>query len=76
MRYQDLGDLQEDARIDQIGQRAMMGGVIAFVTDADPGKADRYIAKLAAKFPQVKVIERFNGPVAGTVSVKVGIPKG
>lgn len=73
--YADLGDFEEDQRIDAIGHMAMAHGkTVAFVTDADPGKADRYIRKLQERFPGIRVIERFDGPVAGTVSVKVGPP--
>lgn len=75
MRYADLGVLDEDKRIDIIGARAMkLGQTVAFVTDADPGKADRYISKLQAKFPGIVVLGRFNGPVPNTVTVKVGPP--
>lgn len=73
--YADLGDFEEDQRIGTIGLAAMAHGqTVAFVTDDDPGKADRYIRKLKERFPGISVIERFNGPVAGTVTVKVGPP--
>ncbi len=49
----------------------MKGLTVAFITDSDPGKADRYISKLLKKFPGLKVLERFDGPVPNTVSVKV-----
>lgn len=70
-RYVDLGDEQEDARIEAIGRSAMQGGSIAFITDDEPGKADRYVAKLKAKFPQIIEVGRFNGPAPQTVTVKV-----
>lgn len=69
--YLDLGDMDEERRIDMIGQAAAAGNVVAFVTDADPGKADRYVKKLLGRFPTLRVVERFAGPVAGTVTVKV-----
>lgn len=47
---------------------------VGFVVDADPGKADRYIAKLKEKFPGIVVLGKFAGPVKNTVSVKVGPP--
>jgi|GEM_PF-3298266 len=71
--YVDMGDLDEDSRIDTIGHYVTQyRKTVAFVTDADPGKADRYIAKLKAKFPGIKIVDFINGPVAGTVTVKVG----
>lgn len=74
-QYADLGDMEEDRRIAIIGDAVMrLGKTAAFIMDADAGKADRYIAKLKAKFPSIVVLARFNGPVPGTVSVKVGPP--
>lgn len=70
--YADLGHLKEDDRIKAIGEAAMRGKTVGFVTDADPGKADRYIAKIKAAFPHVVVIARFAGPVRGAITVKVG----
>lgn len=70
-RFKDMGDHPEDERIDLIGKKAMEGHKVAFITDADPGKADRYIAKLLTKFPALVVFGRFDGPVAGSVTVKV-----
>lgn len=70
--YADVADLEEDKRITLIGETAMKsGGKIAFITDSDPGKADRYIKKLLTRFPQLKVVDRFNGPVANTITVSV-----
>ena len=69
--YEDLGDLPEDRRITQIGQTAMTGKTVAFVTDDDPGKADRYIRKLLARFPDLEEFQRFNGPIPGAITIKV-----
>jgi hypothetical protein len=71
MKYKDLADQPEDDRIRQIGEAAMKGLTVAFVTDADPGKADRYVSKLLKRFPALKVLGRFDGPVENTVTVKV-----
>lgn len=73
-KYADLHSLDEDARITIIGTAAMNGNTVAFVTDSTPGKADRYISKLKAKFPGIVVLSRFDGPVKGAVSIKVGPP--
>jgi hypothetical protein len=70
--YADVADLKEDQRITLIGETAMKsGGEIAFVVDDEPGKADRYIKKLLTKFPQLKVVKRFLGPVKDTETVSV-----
>jgi hypothetical protein len=71
--YVDLYELEEDQRIDQIGHVVQdHGKTAAFITDADPGKSQRYIRKLLAKFPGVEVISKHPGPVPNTVTVKVG----
>jgi hypothetical protein len=48
---------------------------IAFVVDADADnydKADRYIKKLLAKFPELAVTEKLvNAPINGVTTVKV-----
>ena len=70
-RYADIADDPEDRRITKIGQAAMTGKTVAFVTDADPGKPERYIKKLLERFPDLEVFERFDGPIKDTVTVKV-----
>ncbi len=73
--YVDIADFEEDKRIAIIGDMAMKRRQrVAFVTDSDPGKAERYISKLKAKFPGIRIVDFFKGPVAGTVTVKVGPP--
>ncbi len=72
-KYKDVADEPEDERIRQIGEAAMTGKTVAFITDADPGKAERYIQKLLSRFPKLRVVKRFGGPVPGTVSVKVAL---
>ena len=70
--FLDLGDEQEDDRINAIGNAAMSTpGTVAFITDADPGKAERYIAKIKERFPFVRIVARHPGPVKDTVSVIV-----
>lgn len=73
MKYADIADHDEDTRIDIIG-RTVMGQkkTVAFVTDGEPGKAQRYIDKLQSRFPGIRVLEQWNGPVPDTVTVKVG----
>jgi hypothetical protein len=70
--YQDLHNLPEDERIDLIGHYVTKHGLTAaFMVDDTPGKAERYISKLEAKFPDVMVVDRFNGPVKNVITVKV-----
>lgn len=74
--FADIADVDEDKRIDIIGRTVMESQrTVAFVTDSDPGKADRYIKKLQERFPGIVVVERFDGPVANAVTVKVGPPE-
>jgi hypothetical protein len=76
--YADLADLKEDDRITAIGNTVMSGPassadkpmMVAFVVD-DHAKADRYVEKLQKRFPGIRIIDRFDGPVANTVTVRV-----
>ncbi len=65
-------DVPEDDRIKVIGDTAVSGNIVAFIVETDT-KADRYIKKLLLWYPQVEVIKRADGPVKGTVLVKVGL---
>ena len=70
--FSDLYKLKEDDRIDLIGHCAMHKLMtVGFVLE-DDAKAERYIAKLKAKFPQIVIHEK--GPLKGLVMVKVGPP--
>lgn len=72
--FADLGDLDEDERITQIGYAvAVHKMTVAFIVDAVPGKADRYMRKLRERFPdRIRELGRMPGPVANTITVKVG----
>lgn len=73
--YVDLADLDEDRRIEIIGTTIMQqdGKVIGVCVDAEPkDKADRYVRKLQAKFPEVKLIDISNGPVPGVKLLRFG----
>lgn len=73
--YKDIADESEDDRIRQIGEKAMREKLtVGFITDAEEGKADRYIRKLKERFPGIRVMYQGDGPVADTVLVKVGPP--
>ena len=74
-RYADLGDMEEDKRIDLIGHMAMdHRKEVGFVTETEPGKMDRYIRKLKERFPGISVGERRPGPIPDTWFVRVGPP--
>lgn len=80
MIYLDTGDCEEDERIQKIGESLLCLGkvkkdaMIAFVTDSEPPeKVERYISKLLKRFPGIRVVDRFPGPVQGCVSVRMGL---
>lgn len=68
--YVDLGDHDEATRIATIGTRAMLGELVAFIVETGE-KADRYVRKLKQSYPRIVEIDRFDGPVANTISVRV-----
>jgi hypothetical protein len=80
--FADIADFDEDDRIERIGKAVMKAPrssadkpvVVAFVVE-DDAKADRYIKKLQKRFPGIRVIDRFPGPVPDTVSVRMGGPR-
>lgn len=81
--YTDLADLSEDDRIGKIGNFILQNPkkedgspIIVGVTVDDEGgtKAERYIKKLKEKFPSIRVIDRFKGPVANTETIRFGGP--
>lgn len=70
--YTGLFTLQEDERINLMGQHIMESGETAgVVVDRDPPeKIARYIEKLTTRFPMVEVFERGSGPAEGMVFFK------
>jgi len=79
--YIDMYELAEDKRIELIGNTAMCKEhdahrdtpvTVAFIVEDDE-KADRYIKKLQARFPGIRVIERVPY-VANTIAVKLAPP--
>lgn len=69
--FVDIADHAEDCRIRTIGETCVAnpGKKIGFVTDDEPGKADRYIAKLQEFFPGVKT-EKCPSPVPRTILIR------
>jgi hypothetical protein len=73
--FLDLGDLGEDERIRKIGNYVTeLGKVASVVVDDEPGKLLRYVTKLQAWFPGIRILSQGKGPVANTAWVKVGPP--
>ena len=78
--FKDVADHPEDVRIKMIGEKAMNERlIVGFIVDDEKcpiygSKADRYIAKLKEKFPNIAVMGRGKGPVKDTEWVKVGPP--
>lgn len=73
--YLDMAYIEEDDRIRVIGKMVMEGKkTVGFITDSEPGKADRYIEKLRKWFPGIVVMFWGDGPLKDTVTVKVGPP--
>lgn len=71
MNYKDLSELVEDERIKILGEHLMQTDrPVMITTDDVPGKLERYIEKLTARFPLVEVFEQGTGPVAGVVYFK------
>lgn len=73
MKYADLADLDEDTRIKVIAQTAIRTKKTIGIIVEDDAKADRYIEKLTAWYPAIKVIERGPGPIENTIAVKVKV---
>jgi hypothetical protein len=68
--FADLGDHGEDVRIDTIGHAAMNHRKkVAFMTEDEPGKAERYIEKLQERFPGIRITGPRPGPTRGVVMV-------
>jgi hypothetical protein len=74
-QYIDMGDFSEDTRIDQIAHQVRdHKKFVAFMTDDEPGKVERYIQKLRDRVPGIQIIKQMKGPVRGVVTVQVGPP--
>lgn len=72
-KFQDLGDREEDERIDIIAHTITAHRmIVGFVVEND-AKADRYVRKLQEK-ARVRVLGRYPGPSPNTVMVRVGPP--
>lgn len=73
--YADLHGLPEDGRISVIVAAVARSRLtVAVMVDAEPGKAERYAAKIRAALPGCTVSAALPGPVAGVVTLRVGPP--
>jgi hypothetical protein len=71
--FADLGDFQEDDRIQIIGQYVLNHGkTVGVCIDDSPGKAERYIRKMKKEFPTVIFLDQTKGPVANVVTLRFG----
>ena len=71
--FVDIASQDEDTRIEMIGYTAMVHHrIVGFVVEKEAGKGGRYIKKLQKRFPGIRIIERFDGPVSGCETIKVG----
>lgn len=72
--FEDMKHVDEDGRIKVIvdALKNNPGKLIGFMVDTGPayqGKGDRYIEKLRAVLPNVKVVSRNPGPVKGCETI-------
>lgn len=73
--YLDIADAKEDERIELIGKAVMQAKkIVAFFTDDEPDKPQRYVRKLKAKFPGIIHVWTWPGPVVNVVTVKMSPP--
>lgn len=79
----DMHKLDEDTRIELIGRmmtcehciKASGGELRApLMTDDEPGKLERYIKKLAERFPTVRVIGEKSRPLPGVAQIMLASP--
>lgn len=69
--YFDLHRLSETERIRQIGEAAMLGNTVSFITEDEDGKMERYLMRLFMEFPGLELVQRGKGPTEGAVWAKV-----
>lgn len=65
--YADLHKLPEDERIVIIGKAAARGETVGVFIDNDEAKITRYVRKIEACFPTVKLLKR--APAEGGVAL-------
>lgn len=68
----DMHHLPEDTRIDLIAAEVRKGQVVGVLLEIGIGKVERYIEKLAARHPDVRLIDRTWGPTPLVETVRFG----
>lgn len=69
----DLHRFSDEARIEAIGQTAARGNLVGVLLERDkPEKIERYIAEVTERFPAVRLVDRFDGPTDGVVTLRFG----
>ena len=69
--FADLANLPEADRIDAIAHYVRDHGLtVAVCVDDEPGKPERYAAKLREM--GCRIVEQTKGPIVGVVTLKVG----
>lgn len=71
-KYADLGDFTEDKRIETICRVLNAGRTTAVLVDDWKGKAEHYIKKILAGAPNSRLIEQFDGPTKGVITLMFG----
>jgi len=77
--FSDMAAFSEDTRIMAIGRAARSGKSVGCIVETDDvdgcnGKADRYIAKIKARFPEL-IVSKERNLTPSTVFIKVSPPK-
>ena len=70
--YADLASLPEDDRIALIGEAARQNIVGVCLEKNDPAKIARYIQKVTDRYPDVKLLDQFDGPTYLVKTLRFG----
>jgi len=68
----DMYHLPEDDRIDLIASEVSKGQIVGVLLEMGIGKVERYISKLAQRYPDVRLISRVWGPGPTVETVTFG----
>lgn len=70
----DLHRLEEDKRIDAIGNAAKAGNRVGVMLERDDKKKqERYTRKITERFPGVVLLDTSNGPTSLVVTLRFGL---
>lgn len=72
--FQDMAHVEEDQRIQMIGEMVIREGkTVGVLVDDIPAKVERYLRKIKERFPQIKVEYQGKGPTPGVVTIRLGL---